>query len=347
MSMGVGLSKIAGWVEGEILGDPDRIIRGVGPFETAGPDDLTYAATPRFLKRLDETAAGAVIVPLKTPASSKTLVRVRNPQVAFAIAVERICPATRPAPGISPLAVVGSRFSHGKEITLSPHVHIGDDVTLGDRVVLYSGVMLGDGVTLGNDVTIYSNVTVREGSRIGNRVIIHAGSVIGSDGFGFASDGTRYHKIPQRGIVQIDDDVEIGANNTIDRATFGKTWIQEGVKTDNLVHVAHNVVVGRHSVLVAQVGISGSVTIGEHAVLAGQAGVAGHLEIGDGAVIGPKAGVAKSIPAGQTVSGSPEMPHRVWLRVQRTLPRLPEIEKRVANLEKRLKRIEEENGKAV
>ena len=171
---------------------------------------------------------------------------------------------------------------------------------------------------------------------------IHAGSVIGSDGFGFAPEGQTYIKIPHAGIVQIDDDVEIGANNTIDRATFGKTWIQSGVKTDNLVHIAHNVTVGENSLLVGQVGISGSVNIGKNAILAGQAGIAGHLSVGNGAIVGPQAGVAKSVPDGETVSGSSAMPHRLWLRMQRILPKLPELAKKLSEVERRLKRFEEQ-----
>jgi UDP-3-O-[3-hydroxymyristoyl] glucosamine N-acyltransferase len=195
---------------------------------------------------------------------------------------------------------------------------------------------------VGDDVVIYPNVTILERCIIGNRVIIHAGTVIGSDGFGFAPDGNCYHKIPHTGIVQIDDDVEIGANNTIDRATFGKTHIGRGVKTDNLVQIAHNVRVGENTVLVAQVGISGSVTIGKNAVLAGQAGVAGHLTIGDGATVGPQTGVVKPVPDGQIVSsGIPQMPHKIWLRVQRLIPKLPEFSKRLSGLEKRFKRLEE------
>jgi UDP-3-O-[3-hydroxymyristoyl] glucosamine N-acyltransferase len=195
---------------------------------------------------------------------------------------------------------------------------------------------------MGDGVVIYPNVTIQARCVVGNRVIIHAGTVIGSDGFGFVPDGKCYHKIPHTGIVQIDDDVEIGANNTIDRGTFGKTHIGRGVKTDNLVHIAHNVRVGENTVLVAQVGIAGSVTIGKNATLAGQVGVAGHLTIGDGAIIGPQTGVGKPVPNGQIVSsGIPEMPHRMWLRVQRMIPKLPELGKRLAGLEKKFKRLEE------
>jgi UDP-3-O-[3-hydroxymyristoyl] glucosamine N-acyltransferase len=223
---------------------------------------------------------------------------------------------------------------------MAPFVAIQDNVTLGNRVRLHPNVVIGDDVTIGDDVQIYPNVTVLDRCRIGSRVTIQAGTVIGSDGFGFAPDGKVYHKILQTGIVQIDDDVEIGAGNTIDRATFGRTWIQKGVKTDNLVHIAHNVTVGENTVLVAQVGISGSVKIGKHVVLAGQAAVAGHLEIGDDVIVGGRGGVSKSIPSGQIVSGAPHMPHRVWLKVQRIIPRLPELKKKIEDLEKRLKKIE-------
>jgi UDP-3-O-[3-hydroxymyristoyl] glucosamine N-acyltransferase len=202
-------------------------------------------------------------------------------------------------------------------------------------------VVIEADVVLGDDVEIYPNVTIRERCRIGSRVTIHPGTVIGGDGFGFSPDGKRYHKIPHTGIVQIDDDVEIGALNAIDRGTFGRTWIQRGVKTDNLVHVAHNVTVGEDTLLVAQVGIAGSATIGRHAILAGQAGVTGHLTIGDNAVVGPQAGIARSVPEGEVVSGSPEMPHKQWLRVQRILPGLPEIKKQISELEKRISKVEE------
>jgi len=208
-------------------------------------------------------------------------------------------------------------------------------------------VVIGDNVVIGNDVMIYPNVTVLDRCTIGNRVIIHAGTVIGSDGFGFAPDGKKYYKVPHTGIVRIDDDVEIGAGNTIDRATFGKTWIKSGVKTDNLVHIAHNVTVGENSVLVAQVAIGGSVSIGKNVILAGQAAIADHLILGDDVTVVGQSGVAKSVPSGETVSGSPAIPHRLWLRVQKILPRLPDLKKKLEDIEKRLKRIERlerENG---
>ena len=201
--------------------------------------------------------------------------------------------------------------------------------------------MIGDDVEIGDDTEVFPNVTIFERCKIGNRVIIHSGTVIGSDGFGFAPDGEAYYKIPQIGIVQIDDDVEIGACNTIDRASFGKTWIQKGVKTDNLVQIAHNVIVGENSILVAQVGISGSATIGRHAIIAGQAGISGHLSIGDGVIIGPQSGVVRSVPNGKVVSGAPERPHRQHVRIQHIITRLPQIKKKLDTLEKRLNTLEE------
>jgi UDP-3-O-[3-hydroxymyristoyl] glucosamine N-acyltransferase len=244
-------------------------------------------------------------------------------------------PPTAPS-GIHPQAVIGNNFNCGQDATIGPCAVIGNNVSVGDRIRLYAGVVIGDGVTLGDDVTIYPNVTILQRCQIGNRVIIHSGTVIGSDGFGFAPDGERYHKIPHTGIVQIDDDVEIGASNTIDRATFGKTWIGKGVKTDNLVHLAHNVSIGANTVIVAQVGISGSVTIGKNAIVAGQAGIAGHLTIGDGAIIGPRSGIVKDVPAGQTLIGAPGMPPKLFYRIQRIISRLPDLKKRLETLEKKM-----------
>jgi UDP-3-O-[3-hydroxymyristoyl] glucosamine N-acyltransferase len=343
--MKISLSEIADLVQGRFVGDPDLMISGVAPFEQAGEHDITVAGNARFLKKIDECRAAAMIVPQQVEIAQRNLVQVDNPMVAFARVLQRFYPPVQPRVGIHPRAEIGPEFKHGRNISIGPQVVIGQQVTVGDQVWLHPGVVIGDGVAIGNDVIIHPNVTIQERTIIGSRVIIHSGTVIGSDGFGFAPDGTRYHKIPHTGIVQIDDDVEIGANNTIDRGTFGKTRIGQGVKTDNLVHVAHNVTVGENTVLVAQVGISGSVTIGKNAVLAGQAGVAGHLTIGDHATVGPQTGVGKSVPDGQIVSaGIPEMPHRLWLRVVRTIPRLPDISKRLLGLEKRLKKIEEKLG---
>jgi len=228
----------------------------------------------------------------------------------------------------------------GQDVTVYPFVYIGDRVALEEGVCLYPGVYLGDEVRIGPGSIIYPNVSILSGTVIGARVIIHSGTVIGSDGYGFARDGERHVKIPQIGTVRIDDDCEIGANNTIDRAALGQTWIQSGVKTDNLVQIAHNVVVGENSLLIAQVGISGSAVIGRNVILAGQAGVAGHITLGDGVVVGGKSGVAKSIPAGQIVSGNPTMPHQTYLRTRKLIQRLPEMQQQLRGLEARVRSLE-------
>ena len=340
--MKVPLSKIAELVQGRVVGDSTKMIRTAAPFEQASADEITVAGGAKFLKKMAECHAAAILVARDVNDKDHNLVQVDNPMVAFAKVVQYFHPPPKPRRAVHPASIIGKDFKSGQDVTIDPMVSIGDQVTVGDRVWLQPGVVIGNQVAIGDDVTIYPNVTILERCIVGDRVIIHSGSVIGSDGFGFAPDGKCYHKIPHTGIVQIDDDVEIGANNTIDRATFGKTIIGKGVKTDNLVHVAHNVVVGENTALVAQVGISGSVTIGKNVILAGQAGIAGHLTIGDGATVGPQTGVGKSVPEGQIVSsGIPEMPHRLWLRVQRFIPKLPELSKRLSGMEKRLKLLEQ------
>ena len=339
--MDLSLNQIAEFVNGEAAGDLQKIIRDVAPFEAAGDDEITFADSAKFYKIIDNTAAGAVIVPRAIKIETKNTVRVDNPKVAFAKLMDIFHPPTRPDIGISPSAVVGNNFKCGPDVSIAPMVVIGNHVILGKGVILGPGVVIGDNVVIGDDVRIHPNVTVLEGSRLGNRIIIHAGSVIGSDGYGFAPDGERYHKIPQLGIVQIDDDVEIGACNTIDRATFGKTWIKQGVKTDNLVQIAHNVTVGENTVMVAQSAIAGSTTVGKHVTFAGKAAVGGHIHIGDNVMIGGRAGVTKSVAAGEIVSGFPEMPHRLWLRVKRLLPQLPGFKKQLSAIEKRLNKLEE------
>ena len=337
----LALARIAALVGGEVAGDPRRMVAGAAPFESAGENDIAFAAGAAYLKRLAACRAGVLLVPPGTLAPDRDLIRVPNPQAAFARVLQVLHAPPRPAPGTAPTAVIGDRFTCGKQVTIGAQVVIGDGVAIGHRVVLAPHVVIGDRVSIGDDTRIFPHVTILGDCRIGSRVTIQSGTVIGSDGFGYAREGDRYLKIVHRGIVQIDDDVEIGAANTIDRATFGRTWIQSGVRTDNLVHIAHNVTVGENTVIVAQVGISGSVTIGRQAILAGQAGVAGHLTIGDGATVGPQAGVARSVPPGAVVSGSPEMPHRQWLRTQRITAQLPDLAQRLRELEKRLADLED------
>jgi len=350
--MELSLGEIAEILDGKAEGDIHKRIRRAAPFEYASDEDITYANNPGFLKNMDETGAGAIIVPEHfqdvLSGRPKNLIRVKNPYAAFAKILKRFHPPLKASylteqntgtSGINATVHIGKHFKAGENLSTGPFAVIGDNVTIGDRVAIHPGAVIGDNVEIGSDTLIYPNVTILERCKIGSRVIIHAGTVIGSDGFGFAPDGEIYHKIPHTGIVQIDDDVEIGAGNTIDRGTFGRTWIQRGVKTDNLVHIAHNVTVGENTLLVAHVGIAGSVTIGKHAILAGQTGVAGHLSIGDNVTVGPQSGVTKSVPNGETVSGSPEMPHNLWLRVQRIIPMLPEMKKKLTELEKKVSQL--------
>jgi len=271
--MEILLSEIAKLVNGRVKGDLKKKIYAVVPFEHATDDDITFVDSAKLAKKISETKAGAVIVPMDVEAASNNIVQVENPRVAFAKVMNLFYPASKLKSGINTSAHIGENLICGKEVFIAPFAVIGNNVTIGDRVIINSCVVISDNVIIGDDTLIYPNVTILERCRIGSRVIIHAGSVIGSDGFGFAPDGEKYYKIPQTGIVQIDDDVEIGAGNTIDRATFGKTWICRGVKTDNLVQIAHNVTVGEDTVIVAQTGIAGSATIGRHAAISGQVAI--------------------------------------------------------------------------
>jgi UDP-3-O-[3-hydroxymyristoyl] glucosamine N-acyltransferase len=339
--MEISLSGLLQWIDGRIVGDPQKTVSGVAPFDAATVRDITFADSPKILRNINDTNAGAVLVPKDFAGQCRTsLILCKSPRLAFAKIVNVLSPPARPSPGISPMARIGRNFSAGRDTHIAPCAVIEDNVRIGDRAVIYSHVYIGEGTVIGDDADIYPNVSIMNGCVIGNRVVIHSGTVIGSDGYGFTPDGRRHYKIPQKGIVRIDDDVEIGANNAIDRATFGKTWIKQGVKTDNLVHIAHNVVVDENTLIVAQVGIAGSTTIGKNVILAGQAGITGHLSIGDRAVVGPQAGVVRSVPAGEVVSGTPQMPHKTWLRVQQILLRLPELKNKIAELEKRLEALE-------
>ncbi|MDA8137394.1 MAG: UDP-3-O-(3-hydroxymyristoyl)glucosamine N-acyltransferase [Desulfobacteraceae bacterium] len=337
------LAQLAQMVGGQLAGDAGILIEDAAPIDHAERIHITFAEKGPSLKRIPQTKAGAILVPIGHHEEDRNLIQVKNPRLAYAKILEYFHPQRLPAPGIHPSAVVGDGCTLGSNVSIGAGAVIGDRVTLAEGVVLYPLVVLGDDVSIGDHTVIYPHVTILEHCRVGRRCIIHAGTVIGSDGFGFVQDGGRHHKIPQIGIVQIDDDVEIGANNTIDRAGYGTTWVQSGVKTDDLVHLGHNVVVGEHTLLVAQVGIAGSTTVGHHAILAGQAGIAGHIAIGNEAVVGPKTGVAHSVPDKQIVSGAvPAMPHRTWLRFTQVLPELPDLQKKVRQMEARLAQLEEQ-----
>jgi UDP-3-O-[3-hydroxymyristoyl] glucosamine N-acyltransferase len=335
------LGELARQVGGELQGDSELRISGVAGIEEAQSNEISFVVGPKYVGKAHESKAGALIVPPKLRDLNKSLIITDNPYLAFAKILSIFAPKPRPPLGVSSKAHIGAEVKLGDNVCIHPNVYLGDSAVLGNRVTLHGGVYVGSEVCIGNDSIIYPNVTILDRCIIGDRVIIHSGTVVGSDGFGFAQDGTSYFKIPQVGIVHIDDDVEIGANCTIDRATMGKTWIQRGAKIDNLVQIAHNVVLGEDSIIIAQVGISGSTKVGKNVILAGQVGVTGHLEIGDNVRVGAQSGIAKSIPPGQTVSGSPAISHRTWLKNCQILSRLPELRKKILSLEKRLAAIEQ------
>jgi UDP-3-O-[3-hydroxymyristoyl] glucosamine N-acyltransferase len=345
VSPGVSIEELARLVGGQVRGVCTEPLVGLSGIREARKGHITFLANPKYSQELENTQASAVIVGQTFPDTDKPLIITPNPYLAYARIAQHLAPKPDRVPGISPLAHRGEDCRIGQDVSIAPFVFLGNGVDIEDGVTLYPGVYVGDSVHIGQDSIIYPNVSILSGTIIGQRVIIHSGTVVGSDGFGFAQDGMTHVKIPQTGMVQIDDDCEIGANNTIDRAALGKTWIKSGVKTDNLVQVAHNVVVGENSLLIAQVGISGSATIGKGVVLAGQVGVAGHITIGDRVMVGGKSGVAKSIPAGQVVSGNPTMPHQTYLRTRTLIQQLPEMVKKIRSLEERIRFLEAEINK--
>ncbi|MEW6614242.1 MAG: UDP-3-O-(3-hydroxymyristoyl)glucosamine N-acyltransferase [Thermodesulfobacteriota bacterium] len=334
------LQELADFINGKVIGDGNIIIAGINSIDEAKNGEITFITNPRYLSMARTTKASAIIVSSGFKDSEKPLLCTDNPYLAYAKIAGLFHKKPCDAKGIDPGAVIGNNTEIGIDVSIYPFVYVGDNVKIGDRVSLYPGVYVGDDVHIGEDTVVYANTSIREGCKIGRRVIIHCGTVIGSDGFGFAKDGKTHHKIPQVGIVQIDDDVEIGAGNTIDRAALGKTWIKRGVKTDNLVQIGHNVIIGEDTIIVAQVAIAGSTEIGNNVVLAGQVGVGGHLKIGDNVTVGGQSGITKDIAPNQTVSGLPAIPHKEWLRSQASIIKLPKMRKTLKELESKIEKIE-------
>ena len=322
---------------GELLGDPAQKIIGAASLAEATDGEVSFFGNPKYVAQLRKTRASAVFVPLdfsETIAAAQ--IRVSNPAKAFEQVVLKLAPKPVAfAPGVHSTAIVDSSVKLGARVSIQPHAVIEPGVSIGDDTVIGAGSYIGHETTLGPNCMIYPRVTIRERTRIGARVVIHSGAVIGADGFGFESAQGRYEKVPQVGMVQIDDDVEIGANTTIDRARFGRTWIQQGAKIDNLVQVAHNVVIGKNTVIAAQTGIAGSVRIGQRVLIGGQAGIIGHIEIGDDTAIGAQSGISKNISGGAWWA-SPAVPlaeakqHLAWVR------RLGKLIERVRAIEKKL-----------
>ncbi len=311
----ISVEALAEMVNGQVAGEQSTVIRGFAPLENAGPDDITFLVKAKLADQLATTGAGAVIVPLEVDGSDLNIpvIRVKDPYLAAAIIHSFLIARPYEAKGVHPRAFVGDECTLGKEISIGPLAVIGNRVRIGERVAIEAGAVVGDDVVIGDDTTLKANVSVYSGSILGSRVTIHSGTVIGSDGYGYSANERGEHiKRPQVGTVRIDDDVEVGANSCIDRAAYGVTWIKSGVKIDNLVQVGHNVVVGENSLLVAQVGISGSTTLGRNVVLGGQAGIAGHLTVGDQVMVAARGGIHNNLPKGAVVGGAHAFPIRQW-----------------------------------
>jgi UDP-3-O-[3-hydroxymyristoyl] glucosamine N-acyltransferase len=337
----VNLKELASLINGEIIGDESVNITGVAGIQEAGPGDITFLAGKKYLQYLVGSKASCVIV--REPVSDLpiTQVKVSNPQLAFAKVLKQFYIKYQEPIGISDDAYISDTAQIADDVSVYPLCYISDGVSIGKGTVIHPYVFIGENTRLGEHCVLYPNVTVREKVQVGDRVIIHSGAVIGSDGFGYVFDQGSHYKIPQVGGVIIEDDVEIGANVTIDRATTGNTIIGSGTKIDNLVQIAHNVKIGRNSLIISQVGIAGSSEIGDYVTLAGQVGVADHTYIESETIFGAQSGAMGHVAKG-VYSGSPGIPHREWLKAQVVFAKLPELHKRVRELEAKIKELEKE-----
>ena len=331
-------SDIADLVGGVVAGDPRTEVRALAPLDRATPGDLSFLASARYAPLYEQTKAGAVLVAPEfenVPTTAAARIVVQKPHDAMLTVLPRLYRAPRREPGVHATARIGRGVTLGSDVTVGPYVVIGDGAVIGDRVWIDSHAVVGAGVTVGADVRIYPSVTLYSGTTLGPRAIVHAGARIGSDGFGYVFRDGAHEKIPHVGRCIIEQDVEIGANSTIDRGSIDDTVVGAGTKIDNLVHVAHNVRIGRLCLIMAQVGIAGSVHVGDGVILAGQVGLAGHVNIGDRARLAAQAGVFGDIPAGETWSGYPARPHRQSLRASAALLRLAEIIKKLERIAER------------
>jgi len=332
------LKEIAKLIDGKIIGNGDILIKGASGIREAAEGDITFLANSKYSSLMEKTHAAAIITSADAQDTTKPMIITENPSLAFIKIISMFSPDDAGHPsGIDYTAVIGKNVSLGKEVTIGAYSVIGDNVTLGDNVIIYAGCYVGHHTKIGAQTLIYPHVSIRERISVGSRVIIHSGAVIGSDGFGFATVKGAYHKIPQVGTVEIEDDVEIGANVTIDRARFDKTVIGRGTKIDNLVQIGHNVMVGENALIVAQTGISGSTIVGKNVTLGGQVGLVGHITLGDNVIVTGQSGVAKSIPSDTMVSGSPARPFMTTQRVNASLQNLPKLFNQVKELKKILR----------
>lgn len=333
------LEELAALVGGVVMGEPGTVVTGFASLHDALPGDLSFFHDPRYKEQLQKTRATAVLVPsgFESVPEGMPCIRVEKPSEAFEKVVDRHgyhAPAF--APGVHPSAVIDAATEvDAGAVSIGANAVIGAGVMLAEGVEIGAGCYVGPGARLGRDTKLYANVTVHAGCLLGERVILHSGVVIGADGFGYEFEGGRHRKVRQAGLVQIDNDVEIGAGTTVDRARFGRTWIGEGTKIDNLVQIGHNVVIGRHCIIVACCAIAGSARLGDHVVMAAQCGVAGHVSIGSGVMLGGRSGVTKDIPAGRSAYlGFPALPAGEEKRRLGGINRLPNLNARVKELER-------------
>jgi UDP-3-O-[3-hydroxymyristoyl] glucosamine N-acyltransferase len=330
------IAEIAKHLAGEVVGDGTVVLTGFANADAAKPGDLTFAETDAYFAAAEKSPATAIIAGKKSSSANKILIRVANPRIAFARALALFFPEPKFAAGIHPSAVIAKSAHLDRSAHIGPHCTVGERVRLGANCVLQAGNFIGDDSVLGDDVHLFPNVTLYPRTQVGRRVRIHAGTVIGADGYGYVLDGGVHRKIPQVGHVIIGDDVEIGANVTVDRGALGSTVIGRGTKIDNLVQIGHNVQIGEHCIVIAQVGIAGSCQLGNYVILAGQAGISGHLKIGHQAIVGAQAGVMTDIPAGGKWLGSPAQPDKDFKRQVIAQRHLPGLLKKIAGWEKKL-----------
>ncbi|UCD95161.1 MAG: UDP-3-O-(3-hydroxymyristoyl)glucosamine N-acyltransferase [Candidatus Zixiibacteriota bacterium] len=335
--MGVKLKELAEVCGGELTGDGEIEIESAAPIETAETGQITFVANDKYLKYLETTAASAVVLSFKTDFERLPVIRHKDPYCAFAMILDSLYPeAEAPSEGVHPSAVVADSAVLGKGSSVGALSHVGDDSALGENCVVMPTVYIGRRVTIGNGCRFYPGVNILDDTKIGDNVILHSGTVIASDGFGYARHEKGIKKVKQVGWVEIGNDVEIGANVTVDRGALGPTRIGNSVKIDNLVQIAHNVDIGDYSIIVSQVGISGSTKLGKRVILAGQVGLVGHIEIGDDAQIGAQSGVGHSLDAGKIYLGTPARDIMKAKRIEACISRLPDLFKRVKEMEKRL-----------
>jgi UDP-3-O-[3-hydroxymyristoyl] glucosamine N-acyltransferase len=332
-------------VDGNLTGDGRTLIVGVGSLETAREGEITFIDKSELHSVADVSPAAALIAPTNAPRGRKPMILTEDPRLAFSKVLEIFAPKPNVYRGVHPRAVVGENVTMSENVSIGAHAYVGDGTTLEAGVIIYPNAYVGDNVTLGAGTIICPQVFVGDRCVLGARVVVHAGASIGGDGFGYVQEGGKHRKIPQIGVVIVGDDVEIGANSTVDRATLGATKIGRGTKIDDHVHIAHNVVIGEDCLLCGQVGISGSATVGDRVIMAGQVGVNDHITIGSDIIIGGQAGVFSDLPEPGYYSGYPAKPHNHSLRVLAATQKLPELAKRLKAVERLLKELQADEPK--